>query len=161
MADTGNEAGTVEAASDPREDEVISISDSSEDSNPPEAVQKSPRKTPPPRPPPPRFSSVQDHLNELCEIRPERVRWFVYEDKKWVPFGGYDSLSIETCFRRIKEYEESPQNSVSGSEQTSVEYELATVKGGLFEVDVVARECKPIYWKGTYAHPCLKYSCEG
>lgn len=27
-------------------------------------------------------------------------------------------------------------------------YEMLVVKGGLYEVDVVVRECKFIYWKG-------------
>lgn len=132
-----------ETSFESRDDEVISISDSSEESNSSETTKKQ-KKIAPPRPPPPRFSSVQDHLDELCELRPERVRWFVQEDRKWIPFSGFDSLSIEACFRNVKEVENNP-NDVSDSQTL---YELATVKGGLYEVDVVARECKPIYWKG-------------
>ena len=31
---------------------------------------------------------------------------------------------------------------------TSPIYEMPVIKGGLYEVDVVANKCKPIYWKG-------------
>lgn len=108
----------------------------------------------PPRPPPPsncpkvpRPQSVQHHLAALQPLKPDRVRWFVKEDKKWVPFNGSDSLAIEHCYLQILALEKRNEDS-SKPLNTSSLYEMPTVKGGLYEVDVVARQCTPIYWKG-------------
>ena len=110
----------------------------------------------PPRPPPrnpsncPKLSrppSVQHHLNALQPLKPDRVRWFVKEDKKWVPFNGSDSLAIEHCYLQLLALENRIEDS-SKPLNTSSMYEFPTVKGGLYEVDVVARQCTPIYWKG-------------
>ena len=110
----------------------------------------------PPRPPPPskcskltRPPSIQQHLEALQGLKPDRVRWFVKEDKKWLPFNGSDSLSIEDCYRQILQLESRNEDSAKILNSSSI-YEMPTVKGGLYEVDVVARECKPIYWKGWY-----------
>ena len=108
----------------------------------------------PPRPPPPsncsklkRPPSIQQHLDALQPLKENRVRWFVKEDKKWIPFNGCDSLAIERSYRQILALESRVEDS-SKILNTSTIYEMPTVKGGLYEVDVVARECKPIYWKG-------------
>ena len=108
----------------------------------------------PPRPPPPsncskfpRTPSLQHHLDALQALKPDRVRWFVKEDKKWLPFNGSDSLAIEQCFLQIQVIENRTEDSTKPL-NTSKIYEMPTVKGDLYEVDVVARECKPIYWKG-------------
>ena len=108
----------------------------------------------PPRPPPPsncskllQSSSIQQHLDALQPLKPDRVRWFVKEDKKWVPFSGCDSLAIEQCYRQILALESRIEDSCKPL-NTSKMYEMPTVKGSLYEVDVVARECTPIYWKG-------------
>ena len=108
----------------------------------------------PPRPPPPsncsklsQPSSIQQHLDALQPLKPDRVRWFVKEDKKWVPFSGCDSLAIEQCYRQILALESRIEDSCKPL-NTSKMYEMPTVKGNLYEVDVVARECTPIYWKG-------------
>ena len=108
----------------------------------------------PARPPPssnfrkfPRPPSLQHHLDALQGLKPDRVRWFVKEDKKWLPFNGSDSLAIENCFLQIQVIENRNEDSTKPL-NTSEIYEMPTVKGGLYEVDVVARECKPIYWEG-------------
>lgn len=108
----------------------------------------------PPRPPPPSNSSqtqrppsIKQHLEALQGLKPERVRWFEKDDKKWVPFNGSDSLAIEHCYQQIKALESRFEDSTKILNSSSI-YEMPTVKGGLYEVDVVARECKPIYWKG-------------
>ena len=107
-----------------------------------------PKKTRPARPPPPRAmqatnsvpSTVQRHYEELSDFRAERVRWFYYEDKKWLPFCGLDSLKIEQCFRHLP----------SKDAKTLPDcYEVCTVLGGLYDVDVAKRLCKPVYWKGS------------
>lgn len=108
----------------------------------------------PTRPPPPsnypklpRPQSLQHHLDALQALKPDRVRWFVKEDKKWVPFNGSDSLAIEHCYLQILALENRNEDS-SKLYNTSSIYEMPTVKGGLYEVDVVARQCTPIYWEG-------------
>lgn len=114
---------------------------------PPSAGGNAPNK--PPRPPPPKQprSSIEEHLQHLRPLKPERVRWFWKEDKKWVPFNGSDSLAIESTFRHISELElkvEDPSKQLNSPRI----YDLPTVKGRLYSVDVVARQCSPIYWKG-------------
>ncbi|XP_022796027.1 phospholipase DDHD1-like [Stylophora pistillata] len=114
----------------------------------------------PPRPPPPsncsklkRPPSIQQHLDALQPLKENRVRWFVKEDKKWIPFNGCDSLAIERSYRQILALESRVEDS-SKILNTSTIYEMPTVKGGLYEVDVVARECKPIYWKDDSQPVC-------
>ena len=108
----------------------------------------------PPRPPPPSNisklqhpPSVQRHLDTLQALKPDRVRWFVKEDKKWAPFNGSDSLAIERCYLQILALENRIVDSTKPLNTSSI-YEMPTVKGGLYEVDVVSRECRPIYWRG-------------
>ena len=108
----------------------------------------------PPRPPPPlnyskfqRPSSIEKHLETLQQLKADRVRWFVKEDKKWIPFNGSDSLAIERRYRHIMAFESRVEDSTK-LPNTSPIYEKPVVKGGLYEVDVVGKECKPIYWKG-------------
>ena len=107
----------------------------------------------PPRPPPPlnsklqRPSSIEKHLETLKPLKADRVRWFVKEDKKWIPFNGSDSLAIERCYGHIMAFESRVEESTK-LPNTSPIYEKPVVKGGLYEVDVVGKECKPIYWKG-------------
>ena len=115
---------------------------------PPSSGGNSPNK--PPRPPPPKFarpSSIDEHLEHLRPLKPERVRWFWKEDKKWVPFNGCDSLAIESCYRHISELELKVEDPTKPLNSPRI-YDLPTVKGRLYKVDVVARECTPIYWKG-------------
>lgn len=100
----------------------------------------------PARPPQPRVmqtakhlpSTVKKHFEEISDLRPERVKWFYQEDKKWTPFCGLDSLRIEQCYRGLpKEAKTLPEV-----------FEICTVRGGLYDVDAVKRICKPVYWKG-------------
>lgn len=114
----------------------------------------------PPRPPPPsnfnklvRSASIQKHLEALQGLKPERVRWYVKEDKKWLPLNGSDSLAIEHCFREILMLESNVEDSSKVIDSSSM-YEMPTIKGGLYEVDILARECKPIYWKGNSISVC-------
>ena len=65
------------------------------------------------------------------------MRWFYEEPGKfWQPFNGYDSLTLEDTYRKLREKRGSAD-----------EYEVP-VKGGLYEVNVLDRVCKPIYWIG-------------
>ena len=65
------------------------------------------------------------------------MRWFYEEPGKfWQPFNGYDSLTLEDTYRKLQEKRGSAD-----------EYEVP-VKGGLYEVNVLDRVCKPIYWTG-------------
>ncbi|CAH3134384.1 unnamed protein product [Pocillopora meandrina] len=114
----------------------------------------------PPRPPPPlncsklqRLSSIEKHLETLQPLKADRVRWFVKEDKKWIPFNGSDSLAIERRYRQIMDFESRVEDSTKLL-NTSPIYEMPVVKGGLYEVDVFARECKPIYWKDDSLPVC-------
>lgn len=125
----------------------------------PSSSKKTEMPSKPPRPPPPsncpklpRPSSIQHHLDQLQALKPDRVRWFVKEDKKiWTPFNGSDSLAIEHCYQQILALENRVEDSTKPLNTPSI-YGMPTVKGGLYEVDVVARQCTPIYWKGRC--PC-------
>jgi len=84
---------------------------------------------------------------ELCELRPEEVRWLyrntAARQKKWLPFIGYDSLRIECKFRETRASrlnENSLRCHGNGAD------ELVIVRGGLYEVDVIQKTCAPIYW---------------
>lgn len=87
-------------------------------------------------------ASLLKHLEALSEVCPERVRWFYFENRKWSPFCGRDSLRIEHCFRRL------PMQKNDKNMLPDV-YELCSVLGGLYDADVVKRICEPVYWKGV------------
>ncbi|XP_031559157.1 phospholipase DDHD1-like [Actinia tenebrosa] len=132
------------------EDNADEPSETSQESSPSSPPARPSR---PPRPPPPdikRNPSIAQHLDALQKLRPERIRWFFKEEdnKRWTPFNGRDSLSIEETFRKIKELEtSSPKADPDKPLNTTMLYDFPIVKGGLYEVDVVARQCSPIYWK--------------
>jgi len=70
-------------------------------------------------------------------LYPHEIRWFYQEPGKfWQPFNGYDSLTLEESCRKLQD----PTTSAS-------EYEVS-VKGGLYEVNLLERLCRPIYWTG-------------
>ena len=122
----------------------------------PSSSKKTEMPSKPPRPPPPsncsklpRPASIQHHLDQLQALKPDRVRWFVKEDKKWAAFNGSDSLAIEHCYQQILALENRIEDSSKPLNTSSI-YDMPAVKGGLYEVDVVARKCSPIYWKGKY-----------
>ena len=82
---------------------------------------------------------------ELCELRPEEVRWLYRQravrQKKWLPFIGYDSLRVECKFRETRA--RLPEKSLTHGKAAD---ELVIVRGGLYEVDVIQKTCTPIYW---------------
>ncbi|PAA64394.1 hypothetical protein BOX15_Mlig015845g2 [Macrostomum lignano] len=87
----------------------------------------------------------------VAELRPEEIRWFYQEEgeKKWLPFNGYDSLRLECKHRELLctaagAAAEAPATGGSGDSHT----EKILVRGGLFEADIAARSCRPIYWSG-------------
>lgn len=78
-------------------------------------------------------------------LQPEEVRWFFKKDtdKKWTPFIGYDSLRIE-CRFRVQQ-----QNGTDDLTEAEVaDIDQILVRGGLYEVDVPKKSCKPVYWSG-------------
>lgn len=96
-------------------------------------------------------------------LSPSEIRWFYREitNKTWIPFGGHDTLNIETAFRNLpvdvrhifKKY--SPKlenNSALGEDESkgdgSSTFPKVLVLGGLYEVDLVLRSCSSIYWPG-------------
>ena len=75
-------------------------------------------------------------------LRPEDVRWFYKGDgeKQWRPFIGYDSLRIECRYRAA---------ALENNDGVDIN-EKILVRGGLYDVDVSAKSCSPIYWTGVY-----------
>ncbi|XP_052058815.1 phospholipase DDHD1-like isoform X2 [Mytilus californianus] len=78
---------------------------------------------------------------EVDHLRPEEVRWLYKSksDKKWHSFIGYDSLRIECRFRALQTIDE---------DEDIIDNDVISVRGGLYEVDVVLKTCKPVYWSG-------------
>ena len=73
---------------------------------------------------------------------------------KWVAFKGDDSLKLE---REWRKYLTIIQNNAANLEkkhkkspklENSIHFEKVVVCGGMYEVDLLARECVPIYYKG-------------
>uniref|UniRef100_T1JGN6 DDHD domain-containing protein n=1 Tax=Strigamia maritima TaxID=126957 RepID=T1JGN6_STRMM len=77
--------------------------------------------------------------DKIEELKAEEVRWFYkhYNDKKWVPFVGYDSLHLEERYRNLKQ-----------EIKDFLTLEKIYVRGGLYETDVESRVCTSIYWAG-------------
>ncbi|XP_065655078.1 phospholipase DDHD1 isoform X3 [Hydra vulgaris] len=88
--------------------------------------------------------SVQKHFEFLQPLSSKKVRWFFQEEKKWIPFNGSDSLKIETIFRSLPSNMQSPSFS---STNVNIAVELPVVRGSLFEVNILNRECISIFWK--------------
>lgn len=114
-----------------------------------------------------RSSTCSRHRFEVTtELGPEEVRWFYKEDKKtWKPFMGHDSLRIEMMYRRFcgsgvgemlrDEGGEQETAGFRSPEETCVSTENVTaeavcVRGGLYEVDVINKECSPVYWNRKF-----------
>ena len=115
----------------------------------------------PPRPPPPDRAtvpkrpspppSVKHHLEELQCLKRGKVRWFYKEEKKWVPFNGADSLEIERAYQEAH----GKEINVDFQQENQPKVEiliLPTVRGRLYEVDIIKKECTAIYWKGMYMY---------
>uniref|UniRef100_A0AAX7T455 DDHD domain-containing protein n=1 Tax=Astatotilapia calliptera TaxID=8154 RepID=A0AAX7T455_ASTCA len=116
-----------------------------------------------------RSNSSRHRFNEVVtELGPEEVRWFYKEDKKtWKPFLGHDSLNIELMFR--KHCETSSVHGGRGSLDTStvssderdaesieLNVESVCVRGGLYQVDIIQRQCCPVYWKQQDHIPVMR-----
>ncbi|CAH8444592.1 unnamed protein product [Schistosoma curassoni] len=86
-------------------------------------------------------------------LKVEQVRWF-YRDsnnKRWVPFSGYDSINLELNYRSRLVCNKSDclfdqtGAAICNSEQSSVNHKVS-VRGGLYEADIDRRCCVPTYW---------------
>ena len=100
-------------------------------------------------------------IDKVEELHPEQVRWF-YKDpgeKKWSPFIGYDSLRIE-CQHRESLHRKEKENTTMEHEG-GVKTDRIDVRGGIYEVDVDAKLCYPIYWtnKGKKVLPIQSVNC--
>ena len=113
-------------------------------------------------------------------LRPEEIRWFYKAegDRKWTTFDGYDSQRIEFKHRELEQLRpadagtEGPDQptdpTASGGDPRLPAGELGpagdsgddtvSVRGGLYQVDVLKRTCFPIYWsaEGELAYLCEK-----
>uniref|UniRef100_A0A669BF42 DDHD domain containing 1 n=1 Tax=Oreochromis niloticus TaxID=8128 RepID=A0A669BF42_ORENI len=113
-----------------------------------------------------RSNSSRHRFNEVVtELGPEEVRWFYKEDKKtWKPFLGHDSLNIELMFRKYCELNPGaacPQASGGEDESGDAEsielnVESVCVRGGLYQVDIIQRQCYPVYWKQQDHIPVMR-----
>uniref|UniRef100_A0A5K3F392 DDHD domain-containing protein n=2 Tax=Mesocestoides corti TaxID=53468 RepID=A0A5K3F392_MESCO len=94
-----------------------------------------------------------DSLGEMksgdqLSLPPTKVRWF-YKDgtsKKWIPFCGYDSINIEIHYLRsitLKSAAYSDRKSRTSSQQSKP----LLVREGLYEVNILLRQCFPVYWE--------------
>ncbi|KAL5964584.1 Phospholipase DDHD1 [Taenia solium] len=82
--------------------------------------------------------------DDLNSLNPARVRWFYKDEtsKKWVPFGGYDSITIELNYLSLL------KTRGSGHSVGPVDsFRPLLVREGLYEVDIVANHCYPVYWE--------------
>ncbi|XP_073465756.1 phospholipase DDHD1 isoform X1 [Aquarana catesbeiana] len=90
-----------------------------------------------------RSNTSRPRYEIVTELGPEEVRWFYREERKpWKPFIGYDSLRVETTYRRLEEGE-GPLLPVC-------------VRSGLYEVDVTEGECYPVYWNQADKIPVMR-----
>lgn len=81
-------------------------------------------------------------VNEFVDhLRPEEVRWFYRStsEKTWHSFIGYDTLRIECRYRALLAVDE---------DEDVIDNDVIAVRGGLYEVDVAQKICKPVYWSG-------------
>jgi hypothetical protein len=67
--------------------------------------------------------------------------------KKFIPFPGRDSQSIETTFQKISDIEEAHQQNESKPKETVLS-KVPVNEDFLFNVDVEQRELSPTYWIG-------------
>uniref|UniRef100_A0AAX7TQ92 DDHD domain-containing protein n=1 Tax=Astatotilapia calliptera TaxID=8154 RepID=A0AAX7TQ92_ASTCA len=112
-----------------------------------------------------RSNSSRHRFNEVVtELGPEEVRWFYKEDKKtWKPFLGHDSLNIELMFRKHCELnpgaacpQASGREEESGTRDIELNVESVCVRGGLYQVDIIQRQCCPVYWKQQDHIPVMR-----
>nr|XP_039248679.1 phospholipase DDHD1-like [Styela clava] len=78
--------------------------------------------------------SSSRYVEKVEGLNVEEVRWFYQsvKKKKWKPFNGNDSISIESEWRCVS--------------RSDSEIKRVCVRGGMYEVDVLDRKCYPVYW---------------
>ena len=98
---------------------------------------------PPARPhAPPSKACSETTLYAPPPLHPHEIRWFYQEPGKyWQPFNGYDSLTLEDCYRRMTSDKQQDLAAAAAG------YEV-TVLGDMYEVNLLENTCKPIYWTG-------------
>ncbi len=77
------------------------------------------------------------------DLKPLNVRWFFKdeEEQNWTPFSCFDSVNIEGAFLRSLQSNGSLHNGLSNNTRL-------LVRDGLFEANIVERQCYPVYWEG-------------
>ncbi|XP_072895950.1 phospholipase DDHD1b isoform X1 [Hemitrygon akajei] len=87
--------------------------------------------------------SIRHRYDVVGELGSEEVRWFYKEDRKtWKPFIGYDSLRIELMYREYSEFVAKAGSPLLARPAL----DTVCVRGGLYEVNVIDKECYPVYW---------------
>lgn len=103
--------------------------------------------------------SRSDRKNQV-PLQPEQLRWFYREegDRKWTPLIGYDSLRVECAYRELTQRSDSDaENECETVTPTERESQLVSVRGGLYEADVLKRKTYPIYWSNKGASSSLLF----
>nr|CDS33766.2 phospholipase DDHD1 [Hymenolepis microstoma] len=88
-------------------------------------------------------NNTVSEAEDIYQLSPSKVRWFYKDEvaKKWVPFNGYDSIKIELNYLRLLK----AKNGFSS--ETDDNLKPLVVRDGLYEIDVVTKQCYPIYWE--------------
>lgn len=98
----------------------------------------------------------------ITELQPEEVRWFYksYSNKRWIEFCGCDSLNIEAKYQqhfngdwkfyisKTKANTELSNGDSPDSPDSEREKYSVVVRGGLYEVELLEKQCVSIYWPG-------------
>ncbi|VDL18490.1 unnamed protein product [Hymenolepis diminuta] len=81
--------------------------------------------------------------DDQTSLSPSKVRWFYKDEaaKKWIPFNGYDSIKIELSHLYLSKCRTRHPDEIDDS------FKPLVVRDGLYEVDVVTKQCYPIYWE--------------
>lgn len=100
----------------------------------------------------------------ITELQPEEVRWFYksYSNKRWIEFCGCDSLNIEAKYQqhfngdwkfyisKTKANTELSNGDSPDSPDSEREKYSVVVRGGLYEVELLEKQCVSIYWPGMF-----------
>ncbi|KAI5711214.1 hypothetical protein M8J75_015110 [Diaphorina citri] len=98
----------------------------------------------------------------ITELQPDEVRWFYksYSNKRWIEFCGYDSLNIEAKYQqyfngdwkyyisKTKANTGTSNGDAPDSPDSEREKYTVVVRGGLYEVELLEKQCVSIYWPG-------------
>lgn len=86
--------------------------------------------------------------NHAQSINSVSVQWFYKDDstQPWIPFNSFDTENIEGV------YLDGIRSSNLSSQTAEMQHTTQTllVRGGLYEVNVKARRCYPVYWEGMF-----------